>query len=452
MSPVRRAWNTLHARLLAGAVLWIVAALAISDMAISAFFRHQVTGQFMHELTDHISEIEALTSIGPDGRPHLRHALSDPRFLAQGSGFYWQVVTPGGAVLKSPSLGEDALHLTMGAAPPDPYLSRRERAGDPVYIIERPTPEGTAQVAVGVEADQLKAVLAQFDWVLRASLAVLAAGLIAAAAAQVAFGLRPMRRLRQQLSAVRSGEAERLPDDFPQEVRPLVHDLNQMIGANQEMVRRARTQAGNLAHALKGPLAVLVDEAERLSDRGDDASARLLLQQCEAMRRQIDHQIARARAAAARAGPGAHVRPAGAAGMIISALGRLHAARGLAFENELQPALALACDPDDLNEMLANLVDNAAKWAASRVRLSDRPAARPGYAEIVVEDDGPGVPSDKREAVFGVGERLDEQKPGSGLGLAIVRELAELYGGRAGLEVSRLGGAAAVLELPLARP
>jgi signal transduction histidine kinase len=170
------------------------------------------------------------------------------------------------------------------------------------------------------------------------------------------------------------------------------------------------------------------------------------------MRRQIDHQIARARAAAARAGPGAHVRPAAAAGMIISALGRLHAARGLAFENELQPTLALACDPDDLNEMLANLVDNAAKWAASRVRLSDRPAARPGYAEIVVEDDGPGVPSDKREAVFGVGERLDEQKPGAGLGLAIVRELAELYGGRAGLEASRLGGAAAVLELPLARP
>ena len=455
MSLLARTWNSLHARLLVGACLWIAAALAFSDFAISALFRQHVTGQFLHELNDHLSELQGLAAEGPDGVRLLR-PLSDPRFVTPQSGFYWEILQPGGDVLaKSPSLGADEIRIDPASPPTDPHPSRLRTTADPVYLIERVGPAGdagrTLRFAVAADEAQLEAVLHQFNRLLDGSLAVLAIGLLGAAGAQVAFGLRPMRRLRRDLGAVRAGEAERVPDTFPEEVRPLVRDLNAMLGANQEMVRRARAQAGNLAHALRGPLAILTDEARLLAETGANGPAEVLRQQCEAMTRQIDYQIARARAAATRAGPAAHAFPAAAAGLIVSAVGRMHSARDLVYENQISPSLAVACDGDDLNEMLANLIENAAKWAGAQVRLRDAPGSAADTVRILVEDDGPGVAPDKREAVFAIGERLDEQAPGSGLGLSIVRDLAELYGGAARLEQSDLGGVAAVLELPRAR-
>lgn len=451
MNPLARAWNSLHARLLVGAALWVIAALALSDLAISTLFRQHVTSQFLHELSDHVSELQGVIHVGADGRIQFVRPLSDPRFMAEGSGFYWEIADRNGVRLKSPSLGGRALPLTQGPAPPEAGSRPAGPAGGPLLMIERDLPGAGLRLAVAAEQAQLEAVLQRFTRLLRISLSLLAAGLIAAAVAQVVIGLRPMRRLREKLAEVRTGRADRLPEDFPSEVRPLVSDLNALIESNREMVRRARAQAGNLAHALKGPLAILTDEAERLAQAGDRAAAEVLRRQCEAMSRQIDHQLARSRAAATRAGGlGASASPSEAAGEILSAMARLYAGRALAFDNALGPDLMVACDPQDLQEMLANLVDNAAKWAKGQVRLREAPAERPGMAAILVEDDGPGVAPEKRDAVFAIGERLDEQKPGAGLGLPIVRELAELYGGGVRLDRSPLGGLSAVLELPRA--
>ncbi|MEO6377406.1 MAG: hypothetical protein ABIO37_05210, partial [Caulobacteraceae bacterium] len=270
MSRLFRPWNSLHARLIVGAALWITAALAFSDLAISALFRQHVTGQFLHELIDHRQELQGLTHADPSGSIRLLRPVSDPRFESPGSGFYWQITGPTAPVLKSPSLGEDSFQFPPGPAPMDPHTVRLRGQAGSFLVSEQTMDVGGRQLrfTVGADVEQLEFILAQFSRLLRISLALIAVGLVGAAAAQVAFGLRPMRRLRRSLAEVRTGRVPRLDDVFPNEVRPLVSDLNAMIEANEEMMRRARAQAGNLAHALKGPLAILIDEAERLSAAG----------------------------------------------------------------------------------------------------------------------------------------------------------------------------------------
>ena len=256
-----------------------------------------------------------------------------------------------------------------------------------------------------------------------------------------------MVRVRRALTAIRTGVAKRLPDNLPEELTPLVNDLNALIIANNNMVQRARVQAGNLAHALKTPLAILMDEGQELQKAGQVDAGRLLIQQCGQMQRQIEYQVARARAAtrvmlsmATKTGPKIH--------NIIAALSRLHQDRSIAFELNGSEDLLVACDPEDFSEMMGNLIDNAAKWAQSKIIVSIQKVN--SSVRIVIEDDGPGVPPESVETVFEIGKRLDECKPGSGLGLAITRDLTTLYGGRAWIEHSELGGAAAVIELPMA--
>ena len=289
------------------------------------------------------------------------------------------------------------------------------------------------------------------DLPLTISLALLAFVLIAAAALQVAFGLQPMSRLRRALATIGSGKAAKLPHNFPSEVQPLVDDLNNLIEVNAQMILRARAQAGNLAHALKTPLAVLTDEAYRLENRGEADTASVILQQSQRMQRQIDYQIARARAAASRSVPGVHAVVEPAADSIISAMKRLYAAKNLAFETGVSPDCIALCDPMDMNEMLANLIDNACKWATAKVSVHGHAESDTAHVVIAVEDDGPGLPPEAIEVVFQIGERLDERVPGSGLGLPIVRDLAQLYGGEIKLEKSALGGLRAVLTLPKVR-
>jgi signal transduction histidine kinase len=213
-------------------------------------------------------------------------------------------------------------------------------------------------------------------------------------------------------------------------------------------VERARAQAGNHAHALKTPLAVLADEADRLDHRGQAEAAQIILQQCQRMQRQIDYQIARARAAASRSVPGVNAPLSPAVGPIVSAMKRLYAVKDIAFDVSIESDCVVMCDPMDLNEMLANLIDNACKWSVKRVGVNGKRDSAANHIIIAVEDDGPGLPADSREMVFQIGRRLDERVPGSGLGLAIVRDLVQLYGGEIKLEDSAYGGLKAVLSLP----
>lgn len=428
--------RSLQARLMLGAFAWIAVGLLVSGLAISGIFREYVRGQFHHELEDHLTELQGLSTVGAGGALSILRPVSDPRFAFPGSGYYWEIWNAGQPVLRSESLaGRD---LT------DAQLRGMDVARRSVAI-----PPAKAPFAFVVAGDtrDLTAVVARFHRLLAISLSVIAMGLGGAAAAQVGFGLYPLRRLRLSLGEVRRGKASALAGDFPQEVRPLVNDLNALISAQADMSRRARTQAGNLGHALRTPLAILMAEARSLAELGQVDAAERIVAECRAMSRQVDYQVARARAAGSRAGIGTDVLLASEAAKVIAAMEKLWAERYLAFHNDIPADLAVTANADDLGEILANLLDNAAKWAVHDIRLSG------GWVDqnttFVVEDDGPGVPESHWEAVLRLGERLDEQKPGSGLGLAIVKDIVDLYGGQVALGRSRLGGLKVSVSLPM---
>lgn len=278
--------------------------------------------------------------------------------------------------------------------------------------------------------------------VVAVSLALLAAG-----AWQVRRGLASVARLRARLMDVRQGRASRVDGRYPSEVQPLVDDLNDLLDVRERMVRRAQARAGDLAHGLKTPLAILVQDVERAAVVGPDELASSVRQQTTRMQRQIDYHLAQARAAASGGGSAAVTAVATAASALATTLARLHAGRDLAIDVHVPPTDAVRCEREDLDEMLGNLMDNACKWARSRVVVSSERDAG-GLVVVVVDDDGPGFDQGSQQAVLARGVRLDESVPGSGLGLAIVREIADLYGGHLRLTRSSLGGVAAYLTLP----
>jgi signal transduction histidine kinase len=263
---------------------------------------------------------------------------------------------------------------------------------------------------------------------------------------QVKKGFSALDQLRERLGAVREGREQQVTGSFPAEVNPLVHDLNALLEHRELTVRRAVAKAGDLAHGLKTPLAVLAQEAARAKAAAHDELASSIEQQIDRMRRQIDYHLAQARAAASGAAPGAHTTILGSADGLARTLLRLYAERGVTIAIDVPPEYAVRGQREDLDEMLGNLLDNACKWARSRVVVSS--AAANGTIAVVVDDDGPGIEPALRRAVLQRGVRADQAAPGSGLGLAIVRDLAELYGGSIALDASPLGGLRARLELP----
>jgi signal transduction histidine kinase len=263
---------------------------------------------------------------------------------------------------------------------------------------------------------------------------------------QVKRGLNPIEQLRQRLGAVRDGRSPRVAGVYPSEVQPLVDDLNLLLEHREAAVARAIAKAGDLAHGLKTPLAVLVREAGRVSAAGHDDLAAAIEQQIDRMRRQTEYHLAQARAAASGPLPGARCDLHDVAGALIRTLLHLHAERGLTIENHVDWAHQVRCQREDVDEMLGNLLDNACKWARTTVTV--RSEAGEGLVAVSVDDDGPGLAPELRTEVLRRGVRADEQAPGSGLGLAIVRDLAGLYGGAIALEQSPCGGVRAVLHLP----
>jgi len=258
--------------------------------------------------------------------------------------------------------------------------------------------------------------------------------------------LAPFERMRRRLSEVRAGTARQMAGDYPGEVQPLVDDLNALLEHQERAVGRAVAKAGDLAHGLKTPLAVLAQEADRAAALGHADLAQTMSQQVERMRRQIDYHLAHARAAASGATPGARCRVDRSAAALSRTLARLHAGRGISIEVSVDGAEMVRAQREDLDEMLGNLLDNACKWARSRVVLSA--GANGTGVLITVDDDGPGIEPAMREAVLQRGVRADQAAPGTGFGLAIVRDLAEVYGGSIALEPSPLGGVRARLRLP----
>jgi signal transduction histidine kinase len=276
---------------------------------------------------------------------------------------------------------------------------------------------------------------------------LLTAVLLAAGLLQVRRGVSPISQLRQKLAGIHAGTTTRVDGDYPDEVAPLVTDLNALLAQHELAVARAHTKAEDMAHGLKTPLAVLQKEAAAVDAAGHHDLAESLRQQISRMRRQVDYHLAHSRAAASSGG--AHTRAAVTDSVdgLIRAVQRIYAERQLDIQSLVPSALSVRVEPQDLDEMIGNLLDNACKWARHHVTVS----AEPGdHVMVFVDDDGPGVPEGQREDVLRRGVRADEAAPGSGFGLAIVRDLAELYGGTIELTASPLGGTRAVLTLPAA--
>jgi len=263
---------------------------------------------------------------------------------------------------------------------------------------------------------------------------------------QVRSGIRPVDALRARLMKVRSGAARRIDGTYPSEVQPLVDDLNALLDHRDRAVARAVAKAGDLAHGLKTPLAVLAQEAEQARTAGQFALADGIEQQVDRMRRQMDYHLAHARAAASGATAGTRSSVAESAEGLSRTLRRLYADRGIAIDVEVPPDHAVRTGREDLDEMLGNLLDNACKWTRTRIVVAS--TTNNGHVAITVDDDGPGVAADMRDHVLRRGVRADEAAPGSGFGLAIVRDLAELYGGSIALTAAPTGGLRARLELP----
>ena len=447
--------GSLRFRLLAGAAVSAMLALFVAGVVLSGLFQDHVRRRFEAELTNHLEQLAALLEVGPDGVPALRQPLSDPRFHRPLSGLYWQVGGPEAPGLRSRSLWDVVLPL-----PPDEVadgeVHRHAVAGPSgrrLLALERSItlPDGTVPYRIAVAADEgeVLSAAAAFDRVLWLSLGVLGAVLVMAAVVQVAVGLRPLSRLRSELAEVRSGRKRRFGAGVPSEVGPLVQDLNALLDHSEEVIGRARLQAGNLAHALKTNLAVLANEAGSLDPANTREVGTAMARQVDVMRRHVDHHMARARAAAARGIPGVGTPVAECALALARVLETLNADSGLPVAVAIPPDHVFAGEREDLDEMLGNLMENACKWARGRVEVSSR-AGSDGMLVVTVDDDGPGLPAGRREAVLAPGVRLDESTPGTGLGLAVVRDVARLYGGDVRLTDSPLGGLRAALSLPQA--
>lgn len=453
--------RSLRWRLLAATLAGLGLALALAWWTLAGLFREHVQRQFEANLTQQLDQLTARLAFGPTGEPRVdAQALSDPRWQQPYSGLYWQLDAMGAgtdrrtAVLRSRSLWDTQLLLS-----PDTLADGRvhvHEAQGPrssrVLLLERTlrteeTGDARWRLVVAADIAPLEAALDEFRRVLALSLAALMALLAVGAGAQVWLGLRPLDALRRSLREVQAARAPRLTGRFPSEVQPLVDDFNRVLDHHGQVVERARTQAGNLAHALKTPLAVLSQVAAR-APAGSQWAAQVQAQVALAQR-QVDRHLAQARLAAAGRVPGQRCAVAPVVRGLVRVMERVHAGRHLQFDLDLpESAPDFAGQEADLQEILGNLVDNACKWASHQVVVSIRGLPSGESLEVGVDDDGPGIPADAMAAAQARGVRLDESVPGSGLGLSIVREGVDRYGGELRLSNGPLGGLRAVVRLP----
>lgn len=437
--------NSLTLRLALAAAALIAVGLAATGALLVFMFRDHIERRFDMALADHMEELVAASEIGANGAFVLTWRPTDPRFNRPGSGWYWQIASDGVVLSHSLSLvgmtldrpvasGADRIAVLEGP------IGRGLRAY--VRPITLPGTDGVFVYTVAGPEDDIAADVRRFSAITAVTLAVLGLCLIAAVIVQVRFGLNPLVHLRRALTDIRTGRIHRMPETFPDEVEPVVEEVNALLDQNTLLLDRARTQAGNLAHALKHPMTVMALEARHVEgERGQ-----IMAEQLTAMRNAIDRHLSRARVAGLSGAVGART-PVGEVvdGLRIS-MERLHAERKLVIESLPCNGLLFAGTAEDLEEMLGNLMDNACKWATRRVRVGGE--AQQDRLRMTVEDDGPGIAESHRHLVLARGRRLDESVSGAGLGLDIVRDIAEMYRGSLVLDESPLGGLRAVLDLP----
>src|SRR5437879_779995 len=452
--------SSLATRLFLSATAWVVVILVITGVILSSVYRNATERAFDRRLNLYLRTLIAEVATPDEPPDHQFQSLGEPLFELPLSGWYWQIVrtdekaeTRASRSLwdkKLPKLEERGAYLTAAGIRLG-YVDGPE--GQNLRMVERPVDlgaDGKFLVSVAGDATEIFDETRSFDYYLGGTFAALGIVLLLTTIFQVRFGLAPLKRISESIADIRSGRAERLEGEFPVEIAPLARETNALIDANREIVERARTHVGNLAHAIKTPLSVIVNEA---SAHAVDSFTSKVMEQANVMRDQVAHHLERARIAARVSVVGTVTEVAPAIEALRRTMEKIHRARGIIVEAKADPSAKFRGERQDLEEMVGNLVDNACKWAASRVfieALVEAPhqAGAGPRLRLVVDDDGRGLSEAERAQVSRRGQRLDESKPGSGLGLSIVVDLAALYGGSLSLGSAPIGGLRAELVLP----
>src|SRR5579862_8706532 len=462
--------SSLATRLFLSATAWVVVILVITGFILSSVYRDATERAFDRRLNLYLRTLVAEVATPDEPPDHQFQSLGEPLFELPLSGWYWQIIRTDSEKeevrasrslwdKKLPKLEDHGAELSAAGIRLG-YVEGPE--GQTLRMVERPVDlgaDGKFLVDVAGDASEIFNETRNFDYYLGGTFIALSIVLVLTTIFQVRFGLAPLKRISDSIADIRSGRAERLEGDFPVEIAPLARETNALIDANREIVERARTHVGNLAHALKTPLSVIVNEA---TTRGNDPLAHKVLEQTDIMRDQVARQLERARLAARSTVVGTLIDVPPVVTALARSMEKLHRERDIAIDVDVPAHARFRGEQQDLEEMVGNLVDNACKWAQSRVAIevvADRPAADNAKNEasdggdksrvrIIVDDDGPGLSPAEREQVALRGARLDETKPGSGLGLSIVVELAGLYGGVLTLGTAPIGGLRTELALP----
>lgn len=458
---VSRIRSSLATRLFISATAWVVLILLITGVVLSSVYRQATERAFDRRLNLYLRTLVAEAATPENPQDKDVSSLGEPLFELPLSGWYWEIApveTDRAEMRASRSLWDKSLpqlelqgvELTA-AGIRQGYVDGPE--GQHLRMVERPVDlgaDGKFRVSVAGDATEIFDETRNFDYYLGGTFLALAVVLGLTTIFQVRYGLAPLKRISDAIADIRSGRAERLAGDFPVEIAPLARETNALIDANRAIVERARTHVGNLAHAIKTPLSVIVNEA---ASHGPDPFAAKVMEQADVMRDQVARHLERARIAARLTIIGTVTDVAPAIEALRRTMEKIHRDRGIAIDVEADAQAKFRGERQDLEEMVGNLVDNACKWADARVFIEVM-VARQGGADpspvlcIIVDDDGRGLSSAERAQVSRRGQRLDESKPGSGLGLSIVVDLAALYGGSLTLGTAPIGGLRAELRLP----
>jgi signal transduction histidine kinase len=446
--PKRKASGvgSLTRRMIVVAAFWITTLLLLGGFGLDRVLSRSIVQNFDDQLKYVLNAMIAASEIGPDGEVRFNRPPADQRFIEPYSGVYFQVSGEGADTFPSRSLWDRRLRVQDRHQDIDVHTyDSDEFDGEPLRISERdvilPGSKVRWRFQVAQSREMIDAQIKQLRSTLFWSFFALGIGLLILAALQTFYGLWPLRRVRQDVAAIRSGAKTRITEDFPDEVKPLTEEINQLLAHSEEQAEEARRHAGNLAHALKTPLTVITNAAT--ADAPDLSET--VRREAIVMRRQVDHHLARARAIGRRASAHARATVWDSLESVQRAVDRLY--ENVTVDIAGDKTAQVRVERQDLDEMLGNLVENAAKYGGGRVFVTVEPNG--GLVDILVEDDGKGIPAQQREAIFQRGARLDTDKPGTGLGLAIVRDVAEIYGGKITLEESEdLGGLLARLSLP----
>jgi signal transduction histidine kinase len=444
----QRRGGSLTRRMIGIAAIWIGVLLLLGGFALDGLLKRTIVDTFDAQLENVLNGMIGASEIGTAGEVRFTRPPADQRYLEPYSGAYFSITGEGKTPFPSRSLWDRRLKIDRTHKDIDLHkYDSDEFAGEPLRIVERdviiPGSETTWRFQVAQSRDAIDGQIRALRSTLFRSFAVLGIGLLLLAALQAFYGLWPLRRVRREVAAIRSGTQTRIAENFPDEINPLVDEINDLLAHSEAQAEEARRHAGNLAHALKTPLTVITNAATaKARDLGIT-----VCREASTMRRQVDHHLARARAIGRRASAHARVRVWLSAEAVQRVVDRLY--ENVTIDIAGDHDVEVRVERQDLDEMLGNLVENAAKYGGGRVFVTIEPAAS-GFAAIVIEDDGPGIPQPQQDELFERGKRLDTTgKPGTGLGLAIVRDVAEIYGGSVTLGTSDdLGGLLARLTLP----